>query len=1007
MTQALKFETFNMHLDKFDITLNQKKNEIISAGDDLVVKFFDINTKSMKDCIDVSDEIKAISFGCGKLVYGQLSNLQMVDLDSNTNFSEEAAILLTKFNSNIRKIYFNEKLNLVISFSEDDDLHVVNLFSLDVLKYKSNHEGSLKNMAISPNGDFLLTTGCDGYLSIYEFLKNEDIGKIIPRKKISISQKLSLENIQSLDVDINSFNHCVIGGNIILRTLTLDNSFSYDSISIYHENSISHNDEINYVRWFNNLFLVTCDVKNLFKIWNFSAKHCVYQLEIGSISSPMNDNYVTRIEIFKTASDNFFNLIFIDKNGKLNISDKINCSIKSIDEANSHKYKDVKYKLKANEDIEVDRKIEHMIGDLEADDSLKKKLGNILEDFDKNDKRGDLDLLNLSDVEDENGEIKDAEEIQKAKEERQRKNVVESFADDIIGCLPQQILISTSTNFTENSNSRYLCWNMIGQVIQRQEVTFKAIDIVFADLSNKKKITYIDSNDISLAVMNNCGAFLSNKLDDENEDAYEKEDVKQCAVVEFKSIQTNLYSAYKDWSVTLPSKESPLCLAMGTDWCAVFTNSFYLRVFSLYGNQKMILSLPQIVTMAGYENYLAYVYHSSVPLFSCQNLRIKILDSNQLFNEVFDGILPLSPESTLTWFTYSEDGILVTCDSRKIIRGFLHGVCHNWIPLLDLESVYSTVSNTNFWPIGILDEEIYGVELKSYMNEPPVNSKLPIKVLPLKIPFIETSVKENKDKSNTGSKEEKVFSEDSFLTRNLFLRYDQSRFNNYKLIKLFRDVKSPEFYYTDNLKDEDDLLNKKRENDKIILSHMRDCIVNGTANKVIDLFNYVMLDKTKELAIKLCNQLDQNNIEQLLIKKLGYANELKSRNKEKYFINSDLQNGVHSREEKGFNFIKDNNIRKNNQEDDDTNKFASFAINVDNFRNVEEEVRNQLANEEKSNLQEDDYNTFSLKQTLNLEKKNVKYFILIFRVIHSSKVWMPILNKILIYSMIFRNHILE
>ena len=135
----------------------------------------------------------------------------MVDLDSNTKFSEEAAILLTKFNSNIRKIFFNEKLNLVISFSEDDDLHVVNLFSLDVLKYKSNHEGSLKNMTISPNGDFLITTGCDGYLSIYEFLKNEDTGKIIPRKKISISQKISLENVQSLNVDINSFNHCLIG----------------------------------------------------------------------------------------------------------------------------------------------------------------------------------------------------------------------------------------------------------------------------------------------------------------------------------------------------------------------------------------------------------------------------------------------------------------------------------------------------------------------------------------------------------------------------------------------------------------------------------------------------------------------------------------------------------------------------------------------------------------------------------------------------------------------------
>jgi chromosome transmission fidelity protein 4 len=170
--------------------------------------------------------------------------------------------------------------------------------------------------------------------------------------------------------------------------------------------------------------------------------------------------------------------------------------------------------------------------------------------------------------------------------------------------------------------------------------------------------------------MNNCGALLSNKIDEENEDEYEKEDARKNAVLEFKNINLSGHSMLKDWIIQLPQKENPICLAMGVEWCCVYTSNFFLRIFSLYGNQRMILSLPQVICMAGYENHLAYVYHSSLPLFNNQSLRIKILNSNAYFNEIYDGVLPLSPEASLTWFGYSEDGVLLTLDSRKILRGF-------------------------------------------------------------------------------------------------------------------------------------------------------------------------------------------------------------------------------------------------------------------------------------------------------------------------------------------------
>jgi hypothetical protein len=78
-----------------------------------------------------------------------------------------------------------------------------------------------------------------------------------------------------------------------------------------------------------------------------------------------------------------------------------------------------------------------------------------------------------------------------------------------------------------------------------------------------------------------------------------------------------------------------------------------LRIFSLTGVQRFTFSVSQVITMAGYENYLAYVYHSATPLFGTQSLRIRIINMND-YKEVHDGVMPISPQSSLIWFSYSE-----------------------------------------------------------------------------------------------------------------------------------------------------------------------------------------------------------------------------------------------------------------------------------------------------------------------------------------------------------------
>ena len=75
----------------------------------------------------------------------------------------------------------------------------------------------------------------------------------------------------------------------------------------------------------------------------------------------------------------------------------------------------------------------------------------------------------------------------------------------------------------------------------------------------------------------------------------------------------------------------------------------YLRIFSIFGkNEKITLSIENtVLAITGYENYLAYVYTSSISFSNSVMLKFKILDKNKNFSTIYENTLPISPESSL------------------------------------------------------------------------------------------------------------------------------------------------------------------------------------------------------------------------------------------------------------------------------------------------------------------------------------------------------------------------
>ena len=68
-------------------------------------------------------------------------------------------------------------------------------------------------------------------------------------------------------------------------------------------------------------------------------------------------------------------------------------------------------------------------------------------------------------------------------------------------------------------------------------------------------------------------------------------------------------SGNKEWSLSLPAKESATGLSLGNGWVAVATDKQLLRVFSLGGMQRDVLCVAGVIVgVAGWGSRLAVVY---------------------------------------------------------------------------------------------------------------------------------------------------------------------------------------------------------------------------------------------------------------------------------------------------------------------------------------------------------------------------------------------------------------
>lgn len=72
----------------------------------------------------------------------------------------------------------------------------------------------------------------------------------------------------------------------------------------------------------------------------------------------------------------------------------------------------------------------------------------------------------------------------------------------------------------------------------------------------------------------------------------------------------NPWDGNREWSVDLPDDEDICGLAVTADWISVATSMRFLRLYTLGGVQREIISIPgPIVAINGSRNRLVVVHH--------------------------------------------------------------------------------------------------------------------------------------------------------------------------------------------------------------------------------------------------------------------------------------------------------------------------------------------------------------------------------------------------------------
>ncbi|XP_069678187.1 WD repeat and HMG-box DNA-binding protein 1 [Periplaneta americana] len=278
---------------------------------------------------------------------------------------------------------------------------------------------------------------------------------------------------------------------------------------------------------------------------------------------------------------------------------------------------------------------------------------------------------------------------------------------------------------------RFMVWNSIGIVRCYNTEDENSIDVEFHDTSLHHALHINNFLKHTVATLTEDVLALACEIQDD-------------APSKVVCVLLNSWDGSKEWSIDLPEGEEALAISAGQGWVAVATDTRNLRIFTVAGTQREVISLPgPVVCLSGHRNKLLAIFHSGMGIPGDQSLGYVVFSVGSGQSQAITAFqpLPVTPKCTLKWAGFSDEGTPFTLDSAGIIRMFSKK--GYWLPVCDTQT-HCKGKSDHYFVVGISEtyQNIRCVLCKgSYY--PPTTPRPAVTEISLQIPMCEASTEKS------------------------------------------------------------------------------------------------------------------------------------------------------------------------------------------------------------------------------------------------------------------------
>ncbi|KAI8374673.1 WD40-repeat-containing domain protein [Radiomyces spectabilis] len=690
-------------------------SELITAGNDSLVRIFKTShAERNSDALVLdkhSEAVLCIAVNKDSFVTAGADGIVALFHSNSKEFQK----YLVRSTSPVRSISYNHNGSKMAIATDEDVIRVVLIHDISRVVNMRGHTRFVKSVAFDPSGDYLVSSGCEGDVRVWDAnpIDGEptclQVLKNVTRATLSDSNLLSTVAWRPdgayFAVPGKNNDICVYRRTLWTLAYTLEKA---------------HVDDVITVAWSpNGRYLASTAMDNQVIIWDTSKKSVVKKftssIQVSGISWHPTEN----------------ELAFTDLYGQLTVWDRV------IDISDNHPHP--AHRRPRITETQLDKLFEEdeddiamdngRAGEREADGDVDMSLLDTLDDFVSDD-----DGAGYAETTD-HAQPRPRPAGRLLHEPSYAIQKPRSFQPN---ATPYPNMDASDATRPREGERRYLAFNLIGVIYTIFQGSHSIVNVEFHDQSQNRNFHFTDYHHYSLAAVGEKGAVFAveghekptserrnrNEDGDEDDDEEEEEEEEE----EAQGVSSALYfrplnhwANNAEWTVHMPLGEDIQNVAINRVSVIVVTTAGLVRIFSLSGVQIHLFRLADVVTVTAAADLAMFVYATGPCFKGHQYLKFMLMNTDSLDILQKDS-LPIPENTEITWAGFSETTQPAFFDSKGVLS-----VLHRqrrpgqaaWIPIFDGPAAAAAKDRKErYWPIGLLRDRFMCLVLRAQHEYP-------------------------------------------------------------------------------------------------------------------------------------------------------------------------------------------------------------------------------------------------------------------------------------------------